>query len=182
MRGLLARIAAGEQAAFRQCMEQYGNMIWALARRLSPTPVDAEDATQDVFLQLWKNSRQYDAARGSEAIFIVTLARRTLISRFRSAARRPQAVSVEDLGDRGWEPTVAATDDDHVEARLAAQALKLLPPEQQRVIRLSVVDGLSHGEIAAQTGLPLGTVKTLLRRGFLAVRDRLGTRSKPVAP
>lgn len=175
--GLLARIAQGEQAAFKQCVDQYGGMIWGLARRLSPTPADAEDATQDVFLQLWKNARQFDARRGSEAIFIVTLARRTLINRFRGQQRQPRAISVEELGDTGWEPGVPVDHDDHVEARLAAQVLATLPAEQQRVIKLSVVQGLSQSEIAVHTGLPLGTVKTLMRRGFILVREKLGMRA-----
>ena len=62
----------------------------------------------------------------------------------------------------------------HVEARLAAQALATLTPEQQRVIKLSVVQGLSQSEIATHTGLPLGTVKTLMRRGLILVREKLG--------
>ncbi len=168
---LLARIAQGEPAAFKQCIDQYGGMIWSLARRFSPD--DAEDATQDVLLHLWKNARHYDAARGSEAIFIVTLARRTLISRFRGKQRQPRAISVEELGDTHWEPTTLPDNEDHVEARLAAQALSSLPAEQQRVINLSVVMGLSQSEIASQTGLPLGTVKTLMRRGLILVREKL---------
>lgn len=174
MSGLLARIAAGEQAAFKQCVDQYGGMIWSLARKLSPSSTDAEDAAQDVFLQLWKNARHYDAARGSEAIFIVTLARRTLISRFRTRQRTPQSISMEELTETNWEPSVSADNSDHVEARLAAQALATLPREQQRVIKLAVVGGLSQSEIAAQTGLPLGTVKTLMRRGLILVREKLG--------
>ena len=171
--GLLARIAQGEQSAFKQCVDQYGGMIWGLARKLSPTPSDAEDATQDVFLHLWKNARQFDATRGSEAIFIVTLARRTLISRFRGQQRQPRAISVEELGETHWEPSVHVENEDHVEARLAAQALATLTPEQQRVIKLSVVQGLSQSEIATHTGLPLGTVKTLMRRGLILVREKL---------
>ncbi len=171
--GLLARIAQGEQSAFKQCIDQYGGMIWGLARKLSPTPSDAEDATQDVFLHLWKNARQFDATRGSEAIFIVTLARRTLISRFRGQQRQPRAISVEELGETHWEPSVHVENEDHVEARLAAQALATLTPEQQRVIKLSVVQGLSQSEIATHTGLPLGTVKTLMRRGLILVREKL---------
>ncbi len=171
--GLLTRIAQGEQSAFKQCIDQYGGMIWGLARKLSPTPSDAEDATQDVFLHLWKNARQFDATRGSEAIFIVTLARRTLISRFRGQQRQPRAISVEELGETHWEPSVHVENEDHVEARLAAQALATLTPEQQRVIKLSVVQGLSQSEIATHTGLPLGTVKTLMRRGLILVREKL---------
>lgn len=172
--GLLARIAQGEQAAFKQCIDQYGGMIWGLARKLSPNSSDAEDAAQDVFLHLWKNAKHFDATRGSEAIFIVTLARRTLIGRFRTTQRQPRQISVEELGESNWEPSVPANDDDHVEARLAAQALASLPPEQQRVIKLSVVNGLSQSEIAAHTGLPLGTVKTMMRRGLILVRQKLG--------
>ncbi len=178
--GLLARIAHGEQAAFKQCIDQYGGMIWGLARKLSPTPADAEDATQDVFLHLWKNARHFDATRGSEAIFIVTLARRTLIGRFRGQQRQPREVSVEELGETSWEPSSSADHDDHLEARLAAAALKTLTPAQQRVIKLAVVQGLSQSEIAASTGMPLGTVKTLMRRGFLAVRDKLGISNREV--
>jgi RNA polymerase sigma-70 factor, ECF subfamily len=172
--GLLARIAQGEQVAFQQCIDQYGGMIWGLARKLSPTPSDAEDATQDVFLHLWKNARHFDAKRGSEAIFIVTLARRALISRYRGQQRQPREVSVEELGETHWEPSISADQEDHLEARLATAALKTLTPEQQHVIKLSVVHGLSQSEIAARMGMPLGTVKTLMRRGFLAVRDKLG--------
>ncbi|MGE0115716.1 MAG: RNA polymerase sigma factor [Steroidobacteraceae bacterium] len=172
--GLLARIALGEQAAFKQCLDQYGGMIWGLARRLSPTPADAEDAAQDVFLQLWKNAKHFDASRGSEAIFIVTLARRTLISRFRGQQRQPRAVSIDDMMETHWEPSTQTDNEDHVEARLAAQALSSLPPEQQRVIKLAVVQGLSQSEIATCTGLPLGTVKTMMRRGLILVREKLG--------
>lgn len=172
--GLLARIAQGEQTAFKQCVDQYGGMIWGLARKFSPTSSDAEDATQDVFLHLWKNAKHFDASRGSEAIFIATLARRTLIGRYRNTQRQPRQVSVEELGESNWEPSVLANDDDHVEARLAAQALATLPAEQQRVIKLSVVNGLSQSEIAAHTGLPLGTVKTMMRRGLILVRQKLG--------
>lgn len=173
MSTLLARVATGEQAAFKQCIDQYGGLIWGLARKLSPTPADTEDAAQDVFLQLWKNARLYDAGRGSEAMFIATLARRTLIDRFRNSRRQPRVVSVEEL-ESGWEPGIAGDHDEQIEAQQAAAALHELAPEQQRVIRLAIVNGLTQSEIASQTGLPLGTVKTLMRRGFLAVRTRLG--------
>ena len=173
--GLLTRIAQGEQAAFKQCIDQYGGMIWGLARKLSPS--DAEDATQDVFLHLWKNAKHFDASRGSEAIFIVTLARRTLISRFRNTQRQPRQISVEELGETNWEPSIAADSDDHLEAKLAAQALATLPAEQQRVIKLSVVNGLSQSEIATHTGMPLGTVKTMMRRGLIVVREKLNALS-----
>ena len=89
---LLARIAQGEQQAFAQCLTEYGGLVWGIARRFSPTRADAEDAAQDVFLHLWRNARHFDPTRGSEAVFIATLARRVLIGRFRGRQRRPQEV------------------------------------------------------------------------------------------
>jgi RNA polymerase sigma-70 factor (ECF subfamily) len=176
--GLMHRIAQGEQLAFAQCMDQYGGMIWGLARRLSPTPSDAEDATQDVFLQLWKNASRFDPTRGSEAIFIATLARRTLISRFRGQKGRRLEVSIDDVESASVDQS-AADGEASAEACLAAQVLSSLPAQHQRVINLAVVQGLSQSEIAIQTGMPLGTVKTLMRRGLILVREKLGLKSAP---
>jgi RNA polymerase sigma-70 factor (ECF subfamily) len=136
-------------------------------------PADAEDATQEVFLHLWRTAGQYDATRGSESIFIITLARRVLISRYRSKQRSVREVPVEELEGVDWEPVASAAPEDHLEARLAAQALASLPADQRRVIEMSVVGGLSQSEIARHTGLPLGTVKTFMRRGLMLVREKL---------
>lgn len=174
---LLARIARGEQAALKDCMDKYGGMIWGLARKLSPTPADAEDAAQEVFLHLWKKAGQFDGTRGSEAIFIVTLARRTLIDRFRGRRRQLREVPIEELSESGNEPAAPGDGESCVEAHLAAQALATLPADQRRIIGLSVVQGLSQSEIASHTGLPLGTVKSAMRRGLILVREKLGVAS-----
>ena len=168
---LLERVASGQATAFAECMDVYGDLVWSLARRFSPNRADAEDATQDIFLRLWKAAAQFDAARGSEAVFIATLARRLLIDRYRERRRRP--VEVTALQE---EPVWAVHEDPgvSVDAARAAAALQQLRPEQQRVIAMSVAQGLSQGEIASATGIPLGTVKTLMRRAFLELRERLG--------
>lgn len=176
---LLERVAQGEAAAFAACVDTHGALVWALARRFSATHADAEDATQEIFLHLWKSAARYDPSRGSEAVFIATLARRLLIDRHRERQRRPVEVIV-DGSENSW---AAATDDKDssvsADAQLAATAMQRLKPEQQRVITLSIVEGLSQTEIAAATGMPLGTVKTLMRRGLLEVRALLGGRVRP---
>jgi RNA polymerase sigma-70 factor (ECF subfamily) len=169
---ILPRVAQGEQQAFAQCLKEYGGLVWGIARRFSPTRADAEDAAQDVFLHLWRNARHFDPGRGSEPVFIATLARRVLISRFRGRQRRPREVpsdaAPEETSSSG--PPEAET---CAEAAIAAAALAQLPVDQQQIIGLAVLQGLSHSEIAALTGRPLGTVKTLLRRGLMLVRERL---------
>lgn len=173
MASILERVAHGDRDAFAQCVDQYGSLVWSLSRRMSKTAADAEDAVQDVFLTLWKKAAQYDAARGTEAAFIATIARRSLIDRHR-AQRRHSAEVVLDEMDGRWVAMEDVRGETSSDATLAASALRKLKPEQQRVIALSVWEGLSQNEIANVTGMPLGTVKSLMRRGFLSIREMLG--------
>lgn len=134
---------------------------------------DAEDAVQEIFVDIWKNAERFDESQSSETTFIAMIARRRIIDRIRRMNRRITADSFEDVVA---EPE--SRDDKRVqlsvEAGQAAEALRLLKPEQQRVLQLSIVQGLSHQEIADLTGMPLGTVKTHARRGILQAREMLG--------
>jgi RNA polymerase sigma-70 factor (ECF subfamily) len=165
---LLARVAAGEPGAVRAFLAQYGGLVWSIARRFEPT--DAEDAVQEIFLDLWKSAASYDARLGSEATFVATITRRRLIDRRRSRARRPTSdAPIEDieLASQAASPEVSA------EAAQAATALGQLRVEQRQVLVLATAHGMSHGEIAAHTGMPLGTVKAHVRRGLISIRNAL---------
>jgi RNA polymerase sigma-70 factor, ECF subfamily len=170
---LLERVAAGDRSSFDECVRQYGDLVWSIARKMTRSAADAEDAVQEIFLKLWRSADRFDPVRGSEPVFIATVARRALIDRIRFAKRRPQEVSIDELQDAP-QPSGSSGAEVCVEARKAAEALEQLRPEQRQVIALSVVNGLSQSEIATQTGMPLGTVKTLIRRGLLQVRQALG--------
>jgi RNA polymerase sigma-70 factor (ECF subfamily) len=175
---ILERVASGEQAAFAQCVDQFGNLVWSLARRMCKTAADAEDAAQDIFLIIWRKAAQFDATRGSEAVFIATLARRSLIDRHRSSRRRSAEVVLDDM-DGPWTAVDDLRGETGSDASLAAEALRKLKPEAQRVISLAVWEGLSQNEIAGVTGMPLGTVKSLMRRGFMTIREMLGGGREP---
>ncbi|HEX4451749.1 MAG TPA: sigma-70 family RNA polymerase sigma factor [Kofleriaceae bacterium] len=165
---LLGRVAAGDPAAVRACLAQYGNLVWSIARRFEPS--DAEDAVQEIFLDIWRSAGGYDPARGSEATFVATITRRRLIDRRRMRARRPSAT--EQVADLELEaPNVPP--DTTADAAKAADALGQLRPEQRRVLVLATAHGMSHGEIAAQTGMPLGTIKAHVRRGLISIRNAL---------
>ena len=170
---ILARIAAGDGDAVQECMDRYGGLVWSLARRMAPRA--AEDAVQEIFIDLWKSAARFDASKASEKTFIATVARRRLIDRLRRQGRRPQMRSLPEPDDPTPEPSV----DDHLviqrgaEARSAARYLKELRPEQLKVIQLSVVEGMSHSEIASTTGIAIGTVKSHIFRGLAKVRSRL---------
>jgi RNA polymerase sigma-70 factor (ECF subfamily) len=172
---LLQRVAAGDAGAVRELIDRYGGLVWSLARRLSLSQSDAEDAVQEVFADVWKSAARFDERVASEATFIAMIARRRLIDRRRRASRTPAAVEVrEDLDGATARITPERRAELTEEASKAVKAIETLRPEQQRVLRLSIYHGLSHERIAEVTGLPLGTVKTHVRRGLLAVREALG--------
>ena len=97
---VLERIAAGDESAVRECMDQYGGLVWTLARRFSESAADAEDASQEIFLEIWKSAARFDPARGSESVFVTTVARRRLIDRLRARKRRPPTEVYDELGGR----------------------------------------------------------------------------------
>ncbi|HEY2865901.1 MAG TPA: sigma-70 family RNA polymerase sigma factor [Pyrinomonadaceae bacterium] len=170
---ILNRIAQGDRDAATDCLDKYGGLVWSIARKLLRDQADAEDAVQEIFIDVWKNAARYDERQASETTFIAMIARRRVIDRIRRSNRRISADSFEDViaepesrGDRKMQMSV--------EAEQAAEALRQLKPEQQQVLQLSIVQGLSHQEIAEATGIPLGTVKTHARRGILRAREILG--------
>lgn len=170
---LLPRVAAGDPAAVRACIGRYGGLVLSLARRFLGNDTDAEDATQDVFIDLWKSADRFDPDCGSEVTFVTTVTRRRLIDRQRRAGRRPVSQPLpEAVPERSDSAPFADIDgrDDVARARLALQRLR---PDERDVILLSVDLGLTHEQIAARTGLPIGTVKTHIRRGLMKVREEL---------
>ena len=172
---ILRRISTGDRAAVEEAIDAYGGLIWSLARRLCPNRADAEDAVQEIFIDLWKSAGRFDETLSSETTFIAMVARRRLIDRLRRAGRMPHTEELSaDLVDHS---RLDRQVEINAEAALAAQAMSQLRPEQQQVLKLSIYQGLSHQEIARATGLPLGTVKTHARRGLLHIREALGIRS-----
>lgn len=158
----------------RHCIERFGPLVWSLARRWSPSAADAEDAVQEIFLDVWKSAGRFEASRASEATFIAVIARRRLIDRRRRQAHRAE-VATEDA-------SVEVADDRRIESSaevsLAARAVAELKPEQQKVVVMAIQHGLSHVEISEATGIPLGTVKSHARRGLKSIRDRLADAPK----
>lgn len=170
---ILNRIANGDSSAVQDCLNKYGGLVWSLARRMLNNADDAEDVVQEIFVDIWKNAARFDESQASETTFIAMIARRRIIDRIRYAKRRPAPDSFEEILTEPSERFDVSMQTS-VEAAEAARALQSLRPEQQQVLQLSIVHGLSHQEIADRTGMPLGTVKTHARRGILQARELLG--------
>lgn len=168
--GIIERVAQGDSAAVEQCIAQYGGLVWTLARRMTATSVDAEDAVQDIFLQLWQQANRFDASLGSEATFVTMIARRRLIDRLRRSERRPKTeVLVESPPAQEQNDVVAIAE----EAAHVRQQMNRLKPDEQRVLQLTLQDGLPQTAVAEELNLPLGTVKSHARRGLIRLRELL---------
>lgn len=169
---ILQRIAVGDPVAVQECLDTYGGLVWSLARRILPDRNEAEDAVQEIFIEIWKNAERFDESQSSETTFVAMIARRRLIDRLRKVTRQPNIDSFEDII---FEP--AKNDGEiiqqSVEAGQAAEAINRLRPEQRQVLELSIVQGYSHQEISDALEMPLGTVKTHARRGLIQVRELL---------
>lgn len=171
---ILQRVASGDAAAVQLCLDQYGGLVWSLARRFCHDRAEAEDAVQEVFISLWENASRFDESVASETTFVAMIVRRRLIDRRRRGMRRPDGSSMNEALLKPMLPAEGSLEL-RDEAKHAAQVLEQLRPEQKEVLELALVYGRTYEEVACAMRLPLGTVKTHARRGLARVREMLGS-------
>ena len=164
---LMLQLRAGDHQAFREAYARHGRMVHTLALRATRRPQDAEDITQKVFVGLWQSRERLDPARGNLAGWLTTTTRRRCADHFAEQSRRSQKE------DQGWENPVPGPWGDpeaHIRDVVLAQELDSLGEPRGRIVRMAVVDGLSHTDIANRLGIPLGTVKSHVRRSLRTLR------------
>lgn len=169
---LIVQLRHGQEDALRALYDEFSGMVYRLCLRMLLTPHDAEEALQDTFLRLEAQAAKYDAARGTVQTFILTIAHHLCLERLRARRARPQAQ--EPLGEDGFVYLAApAPARDPLDRALVEAALRDLPELDQTLLEAMFFDGYSHAEITARTGLPLGTVKSRLRRALLKLKERM---------
>lgn len=174
---LLAAMQHGHVEPFGEIYRRYRSAAFATAYRILGDPAAAEDAVHDAFLSVWRGIDSFQPSRGSLRPWLLTIVRNTAIDRYRG--RRTLPLDEARLDDA---PAAASGFDEEVVAAVAGagagerirRALDALPPEQRLAIELAFFEGLTHPQIAARTGLPLGTVKGRLRLGLRKLRQSLG--------
>ena len=173
---LLERIASGDNAAVAGCIRQYGGLVWSIARRYFRDSAEAEDAVQEAFTDLWRSAGRYDRSVRSEQVFVAMIARRRFIDRFRSVTRHP----TESLPDTPVESPRAESDPEvSAEVDVIRTKMEHLRPEERQVLDLGVVEGYTHSQIAEKLSMPLGTVKSHMRRGLLRLQSWLDGGDEP---
>jgi RNA polymerase sigma factor (sigma-70 family) len=148
----------------------HGSLVYGFCRR-SLTDDRAAEVTQDVFVSAWRGRDSYDPARGGLAMWLVGIAKRRIIDHLRSEGRHASRRADES------EPPPMETDkdlDQVADRMIVAHALRSLPDRPRQVIEMAYVHDLTHQEIADRTGLPLGTIKSDIRRGLQSLRSEIG--------
>ncbi len=171
-KNLLAEVAAGDSKAFEELTKKYGNLIWSIARRYLSNQAEAEDVVQEIFLALWQSASRFDANKGSEITFIATIARRRLIDGLRKNNKHKILQSIDDaISDDVFKQK--SNLEKNAELSLAIGILETLEKKDQELLSLSIYQGYSHVEIAKLLNLPLGTVKTKIRRNLMKIREKI---------
>lgn len=163
---------AGEEGALRAVYERYGPAVLRVVSASLASRADAEDVVQTTFVTAWRSRESFDPAKGSLLVWLLTIARRRAIDVLRSRGRDEHVVRVLYRTNGGAADDEPVRPERVVDRMVVLEAIGELPPQQQRVLLLAFYDDLTHEQIAATTGLPLGTVKSHLRRGMARLRQR----------
>ena len=171
---LLVAAGRGDQSAIGQLYDRFSGQMYGLAMRITQDATLAQDVVQEAFVGIWRNAARFDATRASARTWIMSIAHNRAIDAIRR--RRP----AQELPDPELPPPAALTSPDiwgEVAGRMDADSVRAavmtLSPVQREAIALAYFGGLTQQEIADRTGAPLGTVKSRVRLGLMALKDQL---------
>ena len=172
---LLRRSARGDEAAFADLYDATSRRLFGLVLRIVRDHAMSEEVTQEVYLDVWRQSSRFDPDRGSALSWLMTIAHRTAVDKVRAseASRRRDDAHATTHQDIDFD-TTAETAQASLEAQRVRRALATLTDAQRAAVELAYLGGYTHTEVARLLDLPLGTAKTRIRDGLIRLRDTLG--------
>jgi RNA polymerase sigma-70 factor, ECF subfamily len=170
---LLQRCAGGDRAAFRLLYDRWANRLYGIALRITRQPALAADAVQDMFVQVWQQAHRFDPDRGNPEAWMVGMVRYRALDNVRRQAREIPGYEPEEREDES--PDALARLVSTTEGAALHRCLQELEEDRRRLVVMAFVDGLSHSELAERLSVPLGTVKSWIRRSLISLRGCLGS-------
>ncbi len=185
LQALLSRTALGDRAAFERLYTLVRARLFAVVLRINSDRPQAEEILQDVFVKIWHGARSYDLNRGNPMAWLSSVARYRAIDSLRERASAPVLTSLHGRTADGEETDLldaipseqAGPAEVHEQSQDRAQLLRCmgaLSSEQRQCLSLAYVQGYSHAEVASHLSFPLGSVKSWVRRGLLALQQCMG--------
>ena len=175
---LISRLAAQDREAFAQFYDRHAPRVLGLLTRMLGVRGEADDVLQETFWQVWTRAASYDPQRSSPLIWLILIARSRARDQLRRRRRRDAPTPA---GEAPLVADVASETERAEDTQIARSALAQLPDEQRNLIRLAFFSGMTHEQIAAAESIPVGTVKTRIRRGMMRLREIVENRQKAVA-
>jgi RNA polymerase sigma-70 factor (ECF subfamily) len=183
LESLLSRVALGDRKAFAAIYDDTRAYLFGVILRITGDRGLAEDVLQEVYVNVWRAAQSFDGERSQPLTWLTSVARNRAIDSLRRRKAEPTTISMDLDGDEGGESVVAGIADPGAgpmqqleraaEAQALTQCIQQLSREQQQCLALAYYRGLSHAETAEHLSLPLGTVKSWVRRALMAVKDCL---------
>ncbi len=158
------QLAAGDESALAEAYQRWSRLVYTVALRSLPTPADAEDVTQAVFISAWRSKHNFDPEKGNVPAWLLAITRRRIADHHR---KRRDEVSLDHAPERADDPP------DVTDQVSVADEIDELGEPAGQIIRLAFFDDLTHQQIAERLDMPLGTVKSHIRRSLLRMRTRL---------
>ncbi|MBI3765372.1 MAG: sigma-70 family RNA polymerase sigma factor [Ignavibacteriales bacterium] len=174
---MIQKIKQNQESALSELYDRYGQLLYSFVMRMLRSVEDAEDIVQDVFLQVWNKADSYEQTKGTVYTWLVTMTRNRAIDRLRSKGYKKHSREIDinslimvadEVPSNPHTKTVA-----NESQQMVAGALKQLSVDQQQVLALAYYEGYSQSEIAAKLNVPLGTVKSRMRKGLMTMRSWL---------
>ncbi|MBD8871175.1 ECF RNA polymerase sigma factor SigK [Nocardioides donggukensis] len=172
---LLHRSARGDESAFAALYDATAARVHGMVLRVIRDPSQAEEVTQEAFLEVWRTATRFDPAKGSALSWLLTIAHRRSVDRVRSAeASSRRDTTYHDKSRTVDHDATAEAATAAMEARRVRHALQALTEVQREAIQLAYFGGYTHTEVATMLDLPVGTAKTRIRDGLIRLRDAMG--------
>lgn len=168
---LISRVAGKDKLAFSELYDRYAQVVYNLCVRILREEAEAQDVLQDIFVQVWKNAKRYDAARASFKTWLFMIARSRSLDRYRSRKSSQSRVQLHSNEDLYWVSSEENLEEIGLMQAYVLHALSQLSSEQRKVVELSYFEGYTQEEIAEQLREPLGTVKSRIRAALMKLRS-----------
>jgi RNA polymerase sigma factor (sigma-70 family) len=170
----LARIAGGDRGALRLLYRDTSAKLFAVCLRILHDEGEAEDVLQDVYITVWRRAGTFDPARASPITWLVAIARNRSIDRLRSSAKSARSRTLDEAADVSDDaPSALAQIESSDEHRRLMDCLSELEPRYAAAVRSAFLDGVAYEELAQRMNMPLGTMKSWIRRCLLRLRQCL---------
>lgn len=169
---LIRAVARGDDAAFREIYRLRSSRLYGIALRITRQQPMALDAVQDAFLEVWRNASRFDRRRGTADFWLASLVRYRAIDMTRRLTREIPSDDLPEAMDE--EPDVLSRMVASSDTAALRACLETLEPERRRLLTMAFIDGLSHSELSQRLNVPIGSVKSWIRRSLLSLRSCMG--------